>query len=162
MPGSFSAPSAIGPRVSERLELPRSSTRAAEDISEFRFDDTVLGIEHFRPGDDHDVQPWRNVGFPEHLADEPFRPVPHDRAPQFPRSGNTETADWPPGSEHHHGHQPGAHPLASLIDALELRPAPDMPVSREGFASLLAHLASPRSGVRRFVVRLACSGAHLG
>jgi hypothetical protein len=104
----------LGPTLGGR------ATGTPQDVSEFRFNDPVLRIEHFRPGDDDNVEAGGDAGATEDFPYEALGAIPHDSAPQFPRRGDTQPADGPVRREDHHRHEARTNALALIVHALEL------------------------------------------
>ena len=87
------------------------------------FKDAQAGVEELALGDNHDVEPWRDLIPTENLSNQSFRSVSLDRATQLFCGGNTQPTDAALVCQEEHGAIPAVHPKATAVDLLKFRSA---------------------------------------
>lgn len=94
-----------------------------KECSVIGFKDAQAGVEELALGDNHDVEPWRDLIPTKNLSNQSFRSVSLDRATQLFRGGNTQPTDGALVCQEEHGAIPAMNPKATAVDLLKFHSA---------------------------------------
>jgi hypothetical protein len=84
------------------------------------------GVKQFSPRHDNNVKPGGNLVAAENLANQALGSVSLDRSPEFPGRRDTQATRSPGAvSQNEQGGKSTLYTYSSLVNVLELRPAPD-------------------------------------
>src|SRR4029078_12203807 len=96
---------------------------AFENVAEFTFKSDQAGVEQFPSLHDHDVESRGEFVPCEPLGDQPFGPVPHHGAAQFPGSGYAQSAGFKAVGEPEQRERPAVNLETAVVNLLILRPS---------------------------------------
>lgn len=103
------------------------SHAAVDDGSIFGFKGSQRGVKQLPLGDDHDVKPRRDLRPTENLSNQSFGSISLNRAAQFLRGGDAQTA-WgvagPPAQKEQRKEWP-MHSCSTLVNLLKLGSPPN-------------------------------------
>jgi hypothetical protein len=99
-----------------------ASGRPLEELGEVCFEVWKGSIQHFTPGDDHDVVSARGFVAPEDLSGQTLGAIAFDRAAQLSCGGHTQPGSGRPVGQQEQGDESAVFPLSGGVDALEFRP----------------------------------------
>src|SRR5688572_33376946 len=104
-------PGSAGPRVLAKA--------AFKVVTVIGFKACQAGVEQLPLRHDHEVEAWSHVVAPEHFSNQSFSSVALDRAPQFLRGGDPQSADGQPVRQEKKGAETAANPGALLVNPLK-------------------------------------------
>jgi len=97
-----------------------------DERSVIGFKNGQAGIEQLALGHDNHVAARRDLVSPENLSYQSLGAIPHDRAAQFSRRGDSEPPRALGLRQHEHRAEPAADPGPALVDQLEIGAATDV------------------------------------
>jgi hypothetical protein len=89
-------------------------------MAEFGFKGSQAGVEQFAFRDDDDVEAWRELVATKNLSNQSFSSISLDRATQFLRSGDSQTANRQVVREREHRQITAVRPDATIVNLLVL------------------------------------------
>ena len=116
----------------EGRPLPESSKVAFESMTELGFKGSQAGVEQFAFRDDDDVEAWRELVATKNLSNQSFSSISLDRAAQFPRGGDSQSAHWQVVREREQRQIAAMRPGAAIVNLLILGAAADTFVRPKG------------------------------
>jgi hypothetical protein len=114
------------------VSLADLANTALDDVTVIGFKDAQAGVEQFALGNDHHVEPRRDLVTTENLSYQSFRAISLDRTTDLASGRDTQPAYPDHVRQHEHRDVPAVKPDAMVVDPLKLRPATD-PFSRAEF-----------------------------
>jgi hypothetical protein len=89
-------------------------------VTELGFKGSQAGVEQFAFRDDDDVEAWRELVATKNLSNQSFSSISLDRATQFLRSGDSQSANRQVVREREHRQITAVRPDATIVNLLVL------------------------------------------
>jgi hypothetical protein len=98
---------------------------AGEEVAVVGLKAGERSIEHFPPGNDHDVEPLCDLIPPEHLTRQTFHSVPEHGTTELSRRRDAESAQRAGIRNDENRHVLAMEPYPGVVGVLKLRASPD-------------------------------------
>jgi hypothetical protein len=97
-----------------------ASKGSFNSVTELGFKGSQAGVEQFAFRDDDDVEAWRELVATKNLSNQSFSSISLDRATQFLRSGDSQSANRQVVREREHRQITAVRPDTTIVDLLVL------------------------------------------